>query len=155
MRFGRDDENRVIASDGAVGVGFTSTPGLSNNLLAFEPQIPFNVTNTPATKAMISAFKKYSPGLIGSANYNGEVDEAWASGLLLAAAVEKGNPGNTITSAEILKGLHSLNGDTLGGMSPPLNYKAGKPNLVDCWFWMTTSGNKFAEKYGLKPACVS
>jgi hypothetical protein len=34
-----------------------------------------------------------------------------------------------------------------------LNFKVGKPNLVDCWFWMTTSGGKFAEKYGLTPAC--
>jgi branched-chain amino acid transport system substrate-binding protein len=143
----------IIASDGAVGVGFTSTPGLENNLLAFEPQIPFNVTNTPATKAMISAFKKYQPSLMSSPNYNGEVDEAWTSGLLLAAAVEAGHPGNTITSAEILKGLHSLHGDTLGGMAPPLTFHAGKANTVDCWFWMTTSHGKFTEKYGLTPAC--
>jgi branched-chain amino acid transport system substrate-binding protein len=143
----------ILASDGAVGVGFATTPGLSNNLLAFEPQIPFNVTNTPATKAMVSAFKKYQPSLMSSPNYNGEVDEAWVSGLLLAAAVESGNPGNTITSAEILKGLHSLHGQTLGGMAPPLTFHAGKPNLVDCWFWMTTSHGKFTEKYGLTPAC--
>jgi branched-chain amino acid transport system substrate-binding protein len=145
----------IIASDGAVGVGFTSTPGLENNLLAFEPQIPFNVTNTPATKAMVAAFKKYQPSLMSSPNYNGEVDEAWTSGLLLAAAVEAGNPGAKITSAEILKGLHSLNGDTLGGMAPPLTYKAGKANTVDCWFWMTTSNGKFTEKYGLKPQCAT
>jgi branched-chain amino acid transport system substrate-binding protein len=145
----------IIASDGAVGVGFATTPGLSNNLLAFEPQIPFNVTNTPATKAMVSAFKKYQPSLMSSPNYNGEVDEAWVSGLLLAAAVEAGSPGNTITSAEILKGLHSLHGATLGGMAPPLTFKVGKPNLVDCWFWMTTSHGKFTEKYGLTPACSS
>jgi branched-chain amino acid transport system substrate-binding protein len=145
----------IIASDGAVGVGFATTPGLSNNLLAFEPQIPFNVTNTPATKAMVSAFKKYQPSLMSSPNYNGEVDEAWVSGLLLAAAVEAGNPGNTITSAEILKGLHSLHGDTLGGMAPPLTFHVGKPNVVDCWFWMTTSHGKFTEKYGLTPACSS
>jgi branched-chain amino acid transport system substrate-binding protein len=144
----------MIASDGAVGIQFATTPGLDDgHLLAFEPQIPFNVTNTPATKAMVSAFKKYQPGLLSSPNYNGEVDEAWTSGLLLAAAVGAGHPGNTITSAEILKGLHSLHGATLGGMSPPLTYKVGKPNLVDCWFWMTTSGGKFTEKYGLTPAC--
>jgi branched-chain amino acid transport system substrate-binding protein len=145
----------IIASDGAVGVGFTSTPGLSNNLLAFEPQIPFNVTNTPATKAMVSAFKKYQPSLMSSPNYNGEVDEAWTSGLLLAAGVEAGHPGNTITSAEILKGLHSLKGDTLGGMAPPLTFHAGKANTVDCWFWMTTKNGKFTEKYGLTPSCAT
>jgi branched-chain amino acid transport system substrate-binding protein len=145
----------IIASDGAVGVGFATTPGLSNNLLAFEPQIPFNVTNTPGTKAMISAFKKYQPKLISDPNYNGEVDEAWVSGLLLAAAVQAGGPGATVTSAEILKGLHTMKGETLGGMAPPLTFKAGKANTTDCWFWMTTSNGKFTEKYGLKPPCAT
>jgi branched-chain amino acid transport system substrate-binding protein len=145
----------IIASDGAVGTQFTTTPGLENNLLAFEPQIPFNVTNTPATKEMVAAFKKYQPTLMSNPNYNGEVDEAWVSGLMLAKAVENGNPGNTVTSAEIQKGLHSFSGETLGGMAPPLTFTAGKPNLVDCWFWMTTSNGKFTEKYGLKPACAT
>lgn len=88
-------------------------------------------------------------------NYNGEVDEAWVSGLLLAAAVEAGNPGAKVSSAEILKGLHSMKGQTLGGMAPPLTFKAGKANTTDCWFWMTTSNGKFTEKYGLKPACAT
>jgi branched-chain amino acid transport system substrate-binding protein len=145
----------IMASDGAVGEGFAKTPGLEDHLLAFEPQIPFNVTNTPATKKMISAFKKYEPTLMSNPNYNGEVDEAWASGLLLAAAVEQGHPGATVSSAEILKGLHSLHGDTLGGMAPPLTYHAGKANTTDCWFWMTTSNGKFTEKYGLKPQCAT
>jgi branched-chain amino acid transport system substrate-binding protein len=145
----------VIASDGAVGEGFATAPGLSSNLLAFEPQIPFNVTNTPATKQMVAAFKKYQPKLMSDPNYNGEVDEAWVSGLMLAAAVKAGNPGATVTSAEILKGLHSFKGETLGGMAPPLTFTAGKPNLVDCWFWMTTANGKFTEKYGLQPACAT
>ncbi len=145
----------IIASDGAVGIQFTSTPGLENNLLAFEPQIPFNVTNTPATKDMVAAFKKYQPSLMSSPNYNGEVDEAWVSGLMLAKAVEDGSPGNTVTSAEILKGLHSFKDETLGGMAPPLTFTAGKPNLTDCWFWMTTAHGKFTEKYGLTPECAT
>ena len=145
----------VIASDGAVGEAFATAPGLSNNLLAFEPQIPFNVTNTPATKQMVSAFKKYQPKLMSDPNYNGEVDEAWTSGLMLAAAVQDGHPGNKVTSAEILKGLHSFKGETLGGMAPPLTFTAGKANITDCWFWMTTANGKFTEKYGLKPACAT
>jgi branched-chain amino acid transport system substrate-binding protein len=145
----------ILASDGAVGEGFATAPGLSSNLLAFEPQIPFNVTNTPATKEMISAFKKYEPKLMSDPNYNGEVDEAWVSGLMLAAAVKAGNPGAKVTSAEILKGLHSFKGETLGGMAPPLTFTAGKPNTTDCWFWMTTANGKFTEKYGLTPTCAT
>jgi branched-chain amino acid transport system substrate-binding protein len=143
----------VIASDGAVGNQFPQDPGLTNSLLAFEPQIPFNEKNTPATKTMFKAFAKYAPGLTSNPNFNGEVVEAWASGLLLAAGVEGGHPGSKITSAEIRKGLDSLHGDTLGGISPPLTYHAGQPNVTDCWFYMGTKNGQFDEPYGLKPFC--
>jgi branched-chain amino acid transport system substrate-binding protein len=144
----------VVASDGAVGRQFPQTPGLKTGLLAFEPQIPFNVSSTPATKTMLAAFKKYQPTLMSNPNYNGEVDEAWVSGLMLTKAVELGNPGASITSKEILKGLHSFKNQTLGGMAPPLNYHPGKVNTTDCWFWMGTKNGKFTEPYGLTPQCV-
>jgi branched-chain amino acid transport system substrate-binding protein len=145
----------IVASDGAVGEQFPQTTGLKSGLLAFEPQIPFNVTSTPPTKTMVAAFKKYQPTLMSNPNYNGEVDEAWVSGLLLTAAVEKdGNPAATVTSKAILTGLHSFKGVTLGGMAPPLTYHAGKANTTDCWFWMGTKNGKFTEPYGLKPECV-
>jgi branched-chain amino acid transport system substrate-binding protein len=144
----------VVASDGAVGRQFPQTPGLKTGLLAFEPQIPFNVSSTPATKTMLAAFKKYQPTLMSNPNYNGEVDEAWVSGLMLTKAVELGNPGASITSKEILKGLHSFKNQTLGGMAPPLNYHPGKVNTTDCWFWMGTKNGQFNEPYGLKPECV-
>ena len=144
----------VVASDGAVGRQFPQSPGLKNGLLAFEPQIPFNVDTTPATKTMIAAFEKYQPSLMSNPNYNGEVDEAWVSGLLLTQAVKSGNPGAVITSKEILKGLHTFKGQTLGGMAPPLTYTAGKVNTTDCWFWLGTKNGKFVEPYGLAPECV-
>jgi branched-chain amino acid transport system substrate-binding protein len=145
----------VVASDGAVGRQFPQTAGLKNGLLAFEPQIPFNVTSTAATKTMVAAFKKYQPSLMGNPNYNGEVDEAWVSGLLLSAAVEAdGNPAATVTSKAILKGLHTFKGQTLGGMAPPLTFHPGKVNTTDCWFWLGTKNGKFNEPYGLKPECV-
>jgi branched-chain amino acid transport system substrate-binding protein len=145
----------IVASDGAVGKQFPQTPGLKSGLLAFEPQIPFNVTSTPATKTMVAAFKKYQPSLMGNPNYNGEVDEAWVSGLLLTAAVmADGNPSATVTSKAILKGLHTFKGVTLGGMAPPLTFTAGKVNTTDCWFWMGTKNGKFNEPYGLQPECV-
>jgi branched-chain amino acid transport system substrate-binding protein len=76
----------IIASDGVVGEGFIKTPGLEKNLLAFDPQIPFNVSDTPGTKTMLAAFKKYEPSLTSNPNYNGEVDEAWVSGSKTPAA---------------------------------------------------------------------
>jgi branched-chain amino acid transport system substrate-binding protein len=145
-----------IESDGAVGPAFLKIPGLKDHLFAYEPQMPFNVDSTPATKTMLGAFAKYEPGLTSNVNYNGEVDEAWVNGLLLTAAVKAGHPGNTITSAEIKKGLYTMHNQTLGGMSPPLTFHAGsKANLTDCWFWIATSHGKFVEPYGLTTTCLA
>jgi branched-chain amino acid transport system substrate-binding protein len=144
----------IVASDGAVGKQFPTSPGLESGLLAFEPQIPFNVDSTPATKTMLAAFKKYQPTLMSNPNYNGEVDEAWVSGLMLTKAVQLGHPSATITSKEILAGLHSFKNQTLGGMAPPLTYTAGKVNTTDCWFWLGTKNGQFNEPYGLTPECV-
>ena len=147
----------VIVSDGAVAESFKSSPGLSNNLLSMQPQIPFTVTNTPGTIAMINAFKKYEPSLMGNPNYNGEVVEAWTSGLLFAAAAKAGDLGanGNLTSQQLYNGLYALNGSTLGGMAPPLNYKPGVAHTVDCWFWLRTSNGQFTTPYGVTPQCAS
>jgi branched-chain amino acid transport system substrate-binding protein len=146
----------VLASDGAVGSAFNKSPGLSDHFLSFQPQVPFFVNNTPATQAMIAAFNKYEPGLINDPNYNGEVVEAWTSGVALAEALKKGGltPTTTPTSQMIMAGLNSFNGETLGGLAPPLTWKAGTPHLVDCWFWMGTSKGQFTLPFGSQPDCV-
>ncbi len=78
---------------------------------------------------MVAAFKKNQPSLMSSPNHNGEVDETWVSG--------------------------PFKDETPGGMAPPLTFTAGKANLTDCWFWMTTAHGKCTEKYGLKPECAT
>jgi len=144
------------ASDGAVGSAFNKAPGLSDKFLSFQPQIPFFVTNTPATQQMVAAFDKYQPGLTSDPNYNGEVVEAWTSAVALGVALQKGGltGNNAATSQMISNGLNSFNGETLGGLAPPLTWKAGTPHLVDCWFWMGTSNGKFTQPFGTQPDCV-
>jgi branched-chain amino acid transport system substrate-binding protein len=146
----------VLASDGAVGSAFNKLPGLSNKFLSFQPQIPFTVTDTPATQAMIAAFNKYQPGLINDPNYNGEVVEAWTSGVALAQALKAGGltPSTTPTSQMLITGLNSFNKETLGGLAPPLTWKAGTPHVVDCWFWMGTTNGQWNQPYGSTPDCV-
>lgn len=146
----------VLASDGAVGSAFNGLPGLSSKFLSMQPQIPFFVTNTPGTQAMQAAFKQFQPSLIGNPNFNGEVVEAWTSGLALGKALVDGGltANNAATSKMVLDGLNSFNGETLGGMSPPLTWKVGTAHLVDCWFWMGTNNGQFTLPYGSAPDCV-
>jgi len=143
-----------IADDGAVSVGFEKAPGWKNGMISMQPDIPFFV-KTPGTDAMVAAFKKYEPAVLKNADYNEEVVESWASGLLFEAAAKAGKLGvhGAPTSTELYKGLYSLHDETLGGMAPPLTYTKGKPNPIDCWFWMRTKDGKFTDPYGLKPVC--
>ena len=61
----------------------------------------------------------------------------WDSGLLFADAANAGGlgaNGSAPTSAQLIKGLQSLHGDTLDAAAPPLTFTAGQPRPVDCWF---------------------
>ena len=66
------------------------------------------------------------------------------SGKLFQAAAAAGHlgVGGAPTTAEVIKGLDSLNGDTLDGLAPPLTYTAGKPHPVDCWYYAGVEGRQ-------------
>jgi branched-chain amino acid transport system substrate-binding protein len=146
-----------IAVGAAVGQSFLTTPGLKNRLIGSEPDIPFFSNVTPASKLMDATLKKYADSTtLQSPNFNEQATQMYVSGLMLAAAVKDAGAGSskTITSAEIRKGLYSFHNETLGGMAPPLNFKKGVPNPVDCWYWIRIQKGTFTTPYGVKPVCV-
>jgi branched-chain amino acid transport system substrate-binding protein len=147
---------QVIADDGAVAQSFLKTPGLSTGMIAMQPNLPFSVTNTPEAQRMLAAFKKYQPGLTSDPNYNEEVVESWASGLLFAQAAKNGGLGlnGAATSQQLYDGLYKMSNVTLNGMAPGLTFKPKQPNPVDCWFWQRTDNGKFTTPYGLNPVCA-
>jgi branched-chain amino acid transport system substrate-binding protein len=142
--------------DGGVATSFTTTPGLSDKFIGSEPNIPFFLNDTPGTKTMNTALKKYAASTYSAPSYNEEGTQLWVSGLLFTAAAtaSKAGTGGPVTSAEILKGLYALHGDTLGGMAPPLTFHKGKPSPVDCWYWIRIQHGKFTTPYGTAPTCV-
>jgi branched-chain amino acid transport system substrate-binding protein len=146
-----------IGDDGAVAPSFASASGWNNGMIAEQPNIPFFVDNTPATIAMYNAFKQYKPGFITNPSFNELAVEAWAAGKLFEAAAKDGQLGmnGPATTDQLYNGLYSptLQGETLGGLSPPLHFTQGKPNVNDCWFWMRTDNGKFTTPYGLTPTC--
>jgi branched-chain amino acid transport system substrate-binding protein len=56
----------------------------------------------------------------------------------------------TPTSADILRGLYSLKGETLGGLTPPLTYLEGKPHadVNLCWVQMKIANGQFVPVEG-------
>jgi len=145
-----------VALDGAISISMTKTPGLQTSLVGSEPNIPFWVTDTPATETLHSALEKYQPALLKNPNFSELVTQAWASGLLISDAAKAGHlgSGGKATAAQLKAGLYDLHGDTLGGMAPPLTFKKGVPNPIDCWYWMRIQNKKFTTPYGLAPVCV-
>jgi branched-chain amino acid transport system substrate-binding protein len=122
------------------GEGFASNEltasGLNTNLWEAFNDLPY-WDNVPPVQAMNAALDKYYPGLRTNQLLFSELTAmAWPAGLLLEDAVKAGGltAGGTPGPAEIVTGLHSLKGDTLGGWAPPLTFPAGQPHPVDCWF---------------------
>lgn len=132
---------------------FPSIPSF-NGMQIVDTVFPFFADSTPATKAYQNAIKKYAPSL-GSTAHPATTfgPEAWVSGLLLQAAI-KASGSNTVTSASIKKGLYSLKGATLGGLSVPLTFTPSKPSLHNCYFTYAIKNGKFVTPNGLDSRCA-
>jgi branched-chain amino acid transport system substrate-binding protein len=147
----------VSIGDGGVSNSLLTTPGIDTKSIGYETDVPYFLTNTPGMKTYLKVVRKYAPQILKSPNYGEEAVAMYVSGLLLGTALKVGTAGKSgpVTTAEIYKGLYSLNKNTLGGMAPPLTFKAGKPNPVDCWYWIGIHNHKFTTPYGTAPFCES
>jgi branched-chain amino acid transport system substrate-binding protein len=133
---------------------FATTPGLKDNLAGPSDDLPL-YASSPAITAMNAALDKYYPGLRKDPYYDEAVTNAWTSGLLLEAAAKAGGLGanGSPTSAELVKGLTALKGNTLDGTAPPLTFTAGQPHTVDCWYNYALKNGKFTLPDGTSTTC--
>jgi branched-chain amino acid transport system substrate-binding protein len=145
----------VWVADGLdLAPSWVSTPG---GLYANVTNVPY-FASLPSITTMNAAFDKYYPGMRTSANYNEIYLSLWASGILFADAAQAGGlgaNGSTPTSAQLVKGLTSLHGDTLQGMASPLTFPAGQPHPVDCWFSSLSKDGKQQLPNGTNVTCAS
>jgi branched-chain amino acid transport system substrate-binding protein len=143
-----------LISFGNIDSTYASDPAF-NNLVEVDPAFPFWQDNTPATKAFHAALAKYEPSVGASATspLTPLVAQAWASGALFEAAVNAAGRG-PITAASVKRGLYALKNETLGGLTGPLNFTQGQPNLEHCSFAYTIENGKFTSLDGLKPTCA-
>ena len=125
-------------------------------MVGIQPDIPWFVDGTPATKTMYSAWKKYQPGILTNLDFNELAVEGWASGLLLGAALKGADVPSSqpVSAADVLDGLYTIHDNMLGGISPALTFTKGEPHLTYCWFLMRTSNGHYTTPYGLKTFCL-
>ncbi len=133
----------------------TTTPAINQATYFTVPNLPYFATSNPQIVAMNKAINKYAPGTLKDVNYGELPMETWVAGKMFQAAAVAGKLGvnGNPTSAELVKGLDSLNGNTLGGLAPALTFTAGKPHPVDCWYYALLKDGKYSTPYGLKPVC--
>jgi len=110
--------------------------------------------SVPGVKAYLNAVEAYKPGLAKDKQFNITLLESWAGGKLFEAAAKAANLGPASTSADVLKGLYSLKGETLDGLSAPLTFAKGKPALPSCYFVSTIKDGTLVAKQSA-PVCPS
>ena len=142
-----------LSADGTVGISWLSIPQFNGNVDA-QPDVPFFVHNA-ATNPMYTALKKYYPAQLTNPNFGEIVVENWADAILLQDAIGAVKLASTPTSAEVINGMYALpQGTTLGGLTPPLHFKKGKPTSNACFFYMGIKNGKFIElKNTPEPTC--
>ncbi len=145
---------KVVIDGETLSPTMATSPALDQSTYFTVPNLPY-FANTSAIKAMNSAINKYEPGTLKNVNYNELAAEGWMSGKLFQAAVAAAHVSGALTTAELIKGLDSLKGNTLDGLAPPLTYTAGKPHPVDCWYYAVLKDGKFTTPFGLKDFCAA
>ena len=128
----RMKDNRQI--DGMVAIGLT---------------FPYFQTGTPATDAFHRAMRQYAPG----ETLEQGTSQGWASAKLFERAA--GQLGEPPTSAEILNGLWTVNGDTLGGLTQPLTFRENQPpDPKACWYTYITKMGAWVSPDDFTMQCV-
>jgi branched-chain amino acid transport system substrate-binding protein len=105
---------------------------------------------SPKLNEFRAAMQRYVPGgVLGSWS-----EMAWGAGKLLEV-IAKGF-GDKVTSADFLNGLYALNGETLGGLVPPLAYQKGQGSDLSnlCIVAMKVEGGKFVPAKGDNFTCA-
>ena len=105
--------------------------------------------STPAVNQFKQAMAKYEPSTaLGPNSVSG-----WTGGVLFGAAAA--NLPAKPTPAEVFTALYALpKNDTLGGLTPPLNFHSGAPaSQVTCFFLAQIKGGQLTAPKGTAPIC--
>jgi branched-chain amino acid transport system substrate-binding protein len=107
----------------------------------------------PETKDFRSALKKYAD--VPTASQGVFQSVAWQAGEMFKRAVELSGTKGPPTSQDVFNGLYAFHNETLGGLTPPLNYSATDTmRQGKCFFLVAAKNGRYSAPNGLKPSCV-
>ncbi|MDQ1496884.1 MAG: branched-chain amino acid transport system substrate-binding protein [Actinomycetota bacterium] len=121
---------------------FPKNPNAEGGVLGMVA-LPWTETTQPAMAEYLGALKKYAPDT--ALESNGEV--GWLAGKGFERAARDIPPTKVPTNQDILDGLYSFTGETLGDLTYPLTFRQGQPvKTVACGYPMVVSGGKWTSR---------
>ncbi len=141
-----------IESEGTLDQQLRTDPNYSG-VLANVAFAPWFLDNTPA----LQEFHAAVGDLVNTSTVPYTVIGDWTGAQLFEAAAQMGVPvsDSSPTAADIYKGLYSLNGTTLGGLSAsPESFTQGKPNILKCMYMMGIQNGQWTAPYGSQTFCM-
>jgi len=142
-----------IASSATTQKSWTTDPNLNGSVFAATNAV-YTDTSVPGVKDFMDALQKYAPSVPSSPEFSYPLLYPWAGGQLFAAAAKAANLTPASTSADLIRGLHSLTNETLDGIAPPLNFPQGSPGFPNCYFTGSITGGSFVANNSDKPVCI-
>jgi branched-chain amino acid transport system substrate-binding protein len=137
-----------ITAGGSVPDNASTLPGFDHIVGSTNTFPPF-LDSTPAMKLFHQVMGSY----LAHAQRSDEVGAVWTGMELFAAA--SANASTSPTPQSIYNGLYALNGSTLGGLAPPLTFKTGQANPINCFYLVETIHGQATAPKGDTPVCAT
>jgi branched-chain amino acid transport system substrate-binding protein len=125
-----------------------------NGVITAQPNAPLSDDTLPGMKAFHSALQQYAPDYLKQNTYGVITLNQWSGFELFKAAAEAGKITADSTTKDVVDAMYKLKDETLGGISPPLNFKVGQPTLIPCYFVQGIKDGQYTAPRGVSPICV-
>lgn len=145
----------IIANGIAVSTDLARDPNVTKATVFAAPgTFPWMSADNPAQQAFQAALKKYAPSL----EPDGSTAIAWVSGKMFEKVIESLGPAartQAITTEMIYQGLGNIKNETLGGLIPPVTFKAGQPHAPSqpCFYAVKLDASGWSAPFGSKATC--
>ncbi len=123
-------------------------------VVTFTPNQSLWDESIPATKEFQEALDEYAPGTQDRPEFNPSNASVWASAEIFKLAAERAKLTPQSTPADVMKGLHTFKDETLDGLTAPLTYPEGPPQLVPCVFVSAIENEEWVAPNGAEPQCI-
>lgn len=140
----------VVTDSMLISAGNAQDPIMRRNgVYSVNITAPWMLEDTAGQRAYRAAMNKYAP----SAPLDSGSILAWTAGKLFEKAFAP-DDSTTPTAARVYAALGKIDGETLGGLTPPLTFRAGKPAPeVQCLYYTRLDEKGWSAPKGSKAQC--